>query len=748
MSNLEEDDIRVATSKAASSSCGSSSDSSNSEEEMETETDLLVSSRQDPDPIPTKSSDDTSLTGSPSNLPRDGDRSDRMSGARGSLTAEENSTGDGAGRPKEGPVADESTGTAEQTFKGPVSVLSAGDKAHAYLKKRRDELICELKSSLGTTLLTYEAVNLANKKRLSAPYLQSGEAAVDDHQEAEGDFFSTGDGRVRLMYMDCNLPRKRNIAYSFNPWELLCTGCRAFNSHPVMGARQGSRDGRAGREVIILSDQTYPPATPSSSELGCIRIIRLEHGSIPDLCGALLDLLNGRVLNPGSIVLIFSATHLAQVGLTAYVTDLVAAKRRLYSSVGKDVYFAAAPPLLITGTNNKELVNNIFALTGWTTSAMPEETRLSVASSIALEVILESGQGGFQEASNSRARLPARADSHEPTKVWCIGSASNSKLPCKVKPATTSQEERVITGLVSELQLNLALDLDSNPVFDRNPTPKENSSSSTFLVVGSSNARRLNDAFKRRNIATGFVFTQNWRATKKSVQDLADHVKEEMGNRSYTAVVFQLLDNNIFFELGEDGSRAAPKKGPDGKFHVMGDLAVADRDGQLAILKLCEPLWEAARGKHMIIVGPLARYVTGSCCSESDHVGNRRRPDFYVKMREQLASCSNNIKDYLFTSGQRNGRVMDPARSLRGLAAAEIWGEDPIHPREEIYDLLAEGIQHVEKSCGSGSSKRKRPEAPPGDNSVSSRSSGPPSGGEGGSYSNNNFNQVPLLAGD
>ena len=232
--------------------------------------------------------------------------------------------------------------------------------------------------------------------------------------------------------------------------------------------------------------------------------------------------------------------------------------------------------------------------------------------------------------------------------------------------------------------------------------------------------------------------------------DLAGHIKEEMGNRNYTAVIFQLLDNNIFFELGEDGSRAAPRKGPDGKFHVIGDLAVADRDGQLAILKLCEsePLWEAARGKHMVIVGPLARYVTGGCCRDSDHVGNRKRPDFYVKMREQLVSCSNNIKDYLFTSGQRNGRVMDPAKSIRGLAAAEIWGEDPIHPREEIYDLLAEGIRQVEKSCGSGSSKRKRPEAPPGDHSVSSRSSGPPSRGEGGSYSNNNFNQTPLLAGD
>ena len=48
---------------------------------------------------------------------------------------------------------------------------------------------------------------------------------------------------------------------------------------------------------------------------------------------------------------------------------------------------------------------------------MQEETRLKVSSDIALGVILESGQGGFQESSNSRDRLPTGADSHEPTKV-------------------------------------------------------------------------------------------------------------------------------------------------------------------------------------------------------------------------------------------------------------------------------------------------------------------------------------------
>ena len=77
-------------------------------------------------------------------------------------------------------------------------------------------------------------------------------------------------------------------------------------------------------------------------------------------------------------------------------------------------------------------------------------------------------------------------------------------------------------------------------------------------------------------------------------------------------------------------------------------------------------------------------------------------------MREELTACTSNIKDFLFTSGFRHGRVMDPARCIRGLVAAEIWDSDPIHPRDAIYDLLADDAVTVEKSCGSGQTKRKR----------------------------------------
>ena len=108
----------------------------------------------------------------------------------------------------------------------------------------------------------------------------------------------------------------------------------------------------------------------------------------------------------------------------------------------------------------------------------------------------------------------------------------------------------------------------------------------------------------------------------------------------------------------------------------------------------------------MVVVGPMPRYVTDGCCQESDHVTNRTRPEFYAKMKDDLAACGTTIKDFLF-SGLRNGRVMDPGRQLRGLAAAEIWGTDPVHPKKEVYGLLADGVIEVERACGSGRAKTR-----------------------------------------
>ena len=226
----------------------------------------------------------------------------------------------GDGQPTEGPAAKDTEqirGT-EQSSKGPVPPASVGDRAKAYIKKRKEGAIEELKKSMGSHRLTYEAVRAANIKSLAAPYLQSGEPVIDRSLMTDGDFFSTADGVVLRMHMESNLPRKTNTAYSFNPWRMTCGNCLGAVNHSVLGSAMDQLDNTAGREAILLSDYSYPPVLPSSSSQNCLRIIRLENGNILELTNILLVKLRGRKLCDGSIVMIFSAAHLAQVGLHAY----------------------------------------------------------------------------------------------------------------------------------------------------------------------------------------------------------------------------------------------------------------------------------------------------------------------------------------------------------------------------------------------------------------------------------------------
>ena len=234
-----------------------------------------------------------------------------------------------SGQPKEGPLVPTSyqSTTPEQTYQGPGLSTSVGDRAKAYIKKKKENLIVELKNSLGEHLLTYEAVRAANQKLLAAPYLQSGAPTVEEVLPQDGDFFSTADGRVLRMHMESNLPLKSNAAFSFNPWKMVCTNCLGAPNHPVLGYPRNKPEDNPGREAIILSDYSYPPILPSSLYKKCLRIIRPEHGNIFELTNILLDKLRGQQLSGGSIVMIFSAAHLARVGLKSYIKDIVTAKR-------------------------------------------------------------------------------------------------------------------------------------------------------------------------------------------------------------------------------------------------------------------------------------------------------------------------------------------------------------------------------------------------------------------------------------
>ena len=144
---------------------------------------------------------------------------------------------------------------------------------------------------------------------------------------------------------------------------------------------------------------------------------------------------------------------------------------------------------------------------------MGEDTSFIVSSKVAMDTLLENGGGGGQYSSCTRVRLPTSLSSHVNKKIWAVGG--DSSVPNTTDPVTTEQEEKIISALIAELQLNHALKLVSHPVDNRDLGSRGEAGAASYLVVGSSNAKRLEEALKTKGITTGTLFANNWRTNEE-----------------------------------------------------------------------------------------------------------------------------------------------------------------------------------------------------------------------------------------
>ena len=135
-----------------------------------------------------------------------------------------------------------------------------------------------------------------------------------------GSLYCDGDSRHVLCFTKFDFGMKQNIMFSFNPnsWE-----CRCCPGKVLLKRGTGSRSEPI---TFVLSDQNFPaclPAQPGSS-LQCLKIIRVEFGSLWELCNVFIELIKNDDLSvpTGTTILIGSASHLSNVGLSAYAEEL------------------------------------------------------------------------------------------------------------------------------------------------------------------------------------------------------------------------------------------------------------------------------------------------------------------------------------------------------------------------------------------------------------------------------------------
>jgi hypothetical protein len=500
-------------------------------------------------------------------------------------------------------------------------------------------------------------------------------------------FVDLGDGRIISGGLQLDMAKKRKVSTSFTA-EWKCLRCPQHNLEPALKMR-GAADSSCHQQAIVLADQSFPAVMPVSGPGGCLKIILVESGSLDALYEELVKQVGNRRIPPGTLIMAFSASHLANIGIGQYTRDLVSIANKIAVKYGSETIFQPLPPQLLGGTDSKLLIRPILELIAWSNSYYVGDNYLEESQLRAKCILLEMGEGEQEIPAVMRYALPVKNRAKD-TRVWASGGQESQAMPDKVKALTANMECEYVKGMA---RARMGIDLEANPIVERTMgTQMRPKRKVDVLLVGSSYASNLATALRARGKTVVDVMESPlWTISRSSVQEMAGQVKAAIAKEDPYLVIFQLIDNSSFYVRGNDGSRQLPKKTGD-DYHLEGELFVCARETQFDHLRTLRPLFESVGKKHSLWLAPMPRYVVAGCCTNPRHAPNRADPYFQDDMSTQLDTFKRNIKDHIHNLQRKNIKVVDPNLDIRGMDPADIWADDPIHPREEAPKKIAGGI--------------------------------------------------------
>jgi hypothetical protein len=291
--------------------------------------------------------------------------------------------------------------------------------------------------------------------------------------------------------MTLDMSSKRVVSSSFD-YEWKCLGCGQHGVSEAFKIRSIANSS-CSKQAVILADQSFPAVLPAMGEKLCLKIVLVENAAISELVDEFLRLLGNRRVPKGSVILLFSASHLADVGVSAYAEQLVEASEWLREKLGRETLVAPLPPVLLGGCTDPSLVRSLFKLFTLSDSYYRGmEGYLEESTISALAAIKYLGTESKANWEERRIILPCRDKGKQ---AWSSGGKDSRAMPCSIRPLTVSMEIRVIGNIIKEIRSKLALDLDPTPRHERTVGAQSRPKKKTqYVVVGSSNARRTSKA--------------------------------------------------------------------------------------------------------------------------------------------------------------------------------------------------------------------------------------------------------------
>ncbi len=127
--------------------------------------------------------------------------------------------------------------------------------------------------------------------------------------------------------------------------------------------------------VVVLADQSFPANVPAADGGECIRIVRVEDGSLHELTSELTGMLINKKVLPGTVIMLGSMTQLARYGTAWYTSEWLKARNNLKRELG-DVLVVPLLPLVSEDLWGSHLVRSLIEFLNWMEDLQDPEVEL------------------------------------------------------------------------------------------------------------------------------------------------------------------------------------------------------------------------------------------------------------------------------------------------------------------------------------------------------------------------------------
>jgi hypothetical protein len=542
-------------------------------------------------------------------------------------------------------------------------------------RKHLKEAAIMAMGNLGRQMLTYKEILKESIVRLR-PTGDEVEKALPATS-----LYSNGDGRSGLAIVRSDLHNRLNISFSFLPEINKCYVCPKEH-------RQSNLP-----QLLVLTDQSYPAAATTSSEIDCPKIVRVENGRIANLVDTLLQHIRTRP-RPGSVIALYSQTELGLGGAANFLFELLKAANKIKRKLGDEYTICIAPPITMENLVDFVVIKQILTVYQWLRATDDPNAKLlmsawDTACSDIRKLDFES------DGELVRAALPVSLNANAEVRFFSLRLMPTDEIWPACSRIT---EEKIWQAVASDIEQKTTVRIANVFQLSRDPVKGLPEGSRSIAVAGGRAAEALVEYMNIDGENIVKVCDRNWEATATRIEYMRSKLAEGLQHIKAGTIVLHLLQDEVFVGRASDGSILKPKLDEDGLPHISGDLSVIDNRACSNILDQLLPIINEAAGRNLIIVAPTPIFVDKPCCDSNEHVTNRSRIDFLLEQKKGLATVLDTIRAFIKAKGLALTRALDPEQSLKCLSIEETWGGHPIALTPRANELIVEGIRTVDST--------------------------------------------------